>query len=133
MCVVSDKIKFCTCSAEDLDGALNTWTFFRKRPRSNETLHILGSAMMPLEIDFFTELQNQETLLKRVNERDAFDIDLNPEEGDRLLLSFRKDKDAPPLWYGFEYFDGVWEEESYSVFDWMETHKEGEKGKVYNP
>ncbi|HZG72225.1 MAG TPA: hypothetical protein VEY51_11890 [Chondromyces sp.] len=97
---------------------------------------IMGEPIMPIEINEATDLINKETLLKRVNERDAFDVQLNPREGDRLQLTFscQGENGIGMIHYGFEYRNGKWEEEDYEVFDWKRKHEEEDFGEVkYGP
>jgi hypothetical protein len=132
MCKVSNKIKFCTCHVDDMDDLPHFWIFHSYH--EEQELMVVGSPIMPVAIDEATDLINREALLKRVNEQDAFDVELLPKEKDRLQLSFscEGERNFGRLDYGFEYRDGKWEEEDYESFDWMMKHKEKQFGEI-NP
>lgn len=90
--------------------------------------------MMPHEMDAALNQLNRNTLLKRLNEADAFDVDLQPQPGDRLLLSVRVGKqNDETVKYGFEYSQGKWQHTDYFCFDWEQEHEVAVTGKLKNP
>jgi hypothetical protein len=128
MCRVSDKIKFCTCSVS-LDQLKNYWVLHRYVEGKLDI--VIGQPLMPYNVDEQTDTYNKEVLLKRVNEADAFDVNLNPKENDRLQVTFTRDvEDEENMNYGFVFKNGKWEEEGYDALEWMWRHEEETFGKV---
>ena len=85
MCKVSNRIKFCTCGPDmEIDEMDNYWIFYRRNTDKNEM--IIGDTLLPSELDTKDLAYNHQTLEKRINESDAFDIPLEPQSGDRLLI-----------------------------------------------
>jgi len=92
----------------------------------------MGDLIMPLGLDDIeTVAYNEAVLLKRLNEPDAFDVDLAPQRHDRLLVAIRTG-DGPSTYqfYGFEWQRGRWVSRDYKVFDWMSEHDEVKVGKL---
>ena len=87
MCIVSDKIKFCTC----VDGEVNLiqlnnyWILYRFNSKS-------AIEVRPLVVGKFIETSdpifeiNQETILKRIHEADAFDFPIKFKNKDTLVI-----------------------------------------------
>jgi len=88
--------------------------------------------MMPYFIDAITDAYNRNLLLKRINERDAFDIELNPKSGDLLQISFAGESNYQDLTYGYKYTGEKWETEIYDPLKWMWHHEINLKGKIRN-
>jgi hypothetical protein len=131
MCKVSDKIKFCTCKAKSTEQLKNYWVFHRFIKGKFEL--VIGQPMLPFLIDEQTHLLNRETLLKRVNEADAFDIDLKPKQNDRLQLSFNfGDTIYDRIDYGFLYRNKKWIVTGFDSLEWMWKHEEEKFGKIEN-
>ena len=85
MCKVSYQIKFCTCGSDtDIEELDNYWIFYRRNPHKNEM--VIGVTLPASELDPKDSTYNQKALEKRINECDAFDIPLEPQSGDRLLI-----------------------------------------------
>jgi hypothetical protein len=130
MCLVSGKIKFCTCSKDSKKNLRHYWVFHRFIKGKDHM--VLGEPVMPYTFDNKEfDLSNRKLLLRRINEPDAFDVELRPKSGDRLQLSFFCKKNSPGyIHYGFSFRKGKWVEETYDVFGWMEHHEESETGKI---
>jgi hypothetical protein len=131
MCKVSDQIKFCTCDIDNLEELTNYWIFYRYHRDKNEI--IVGSYMFPVRWNPAIVEHNEATLLKRINESDAFDTDLRPKYKDRLeiVLHWKDANDtAPedlfngPLHLGFEFKKGKWQPCTYDYFEWVKKHEE---------
>lgn len=132
MCQVLDKIKFCTCS-EPVEELENYWVLHRWVKDKYE--YILGLPVMPYSIENpAVDLLNRDTLLKRFNEPDAFDIELQPKPKDRLQLTFKCDDSMGGyITYGFAWKNGRWIEEEYDYFDWHNSFDEVQYGKLTFP
>jgi hypothetical protein len=129
MCKISDKIKFCTCKAKSSDSLKNYWVFHRYDKGRFDG--IVGTCNLPVLMDEDIVNYNEETLLKRVNEVDAFDIDLQPKNKDRLEIVLNcKQHFGGDLHIGFEYKKGQWVACEYDLFEWTWKHTEDAFGKL---
>ena len=85
MCIVSDKIKFCTCEFGSYDELPHYWLLYRYN--KNKLWIVEGSADMP--IGYLTNSPyalNVETFIKRLNEPDAFDKPIKFKSKDRIEI-----------------------------------------------
>ena len=71
MCIVSDKIKFCTCVDGSYEDLPHYWLLHRFNKLKD--LEIMGMPVMPLDFLQPNYLLNAQTLGERLNENDAFD------------------------------------------------------------
>jgi hypothetical protein len=126
MCTVSKKIKLCTCnSPAALTG--DYWTLFRFVEGRN--VMVIGEPVMPAVIDPAKDRDNQNLLLKLLNEGNAFDAPLFPMEKDKLLISFDLG-DKGRLSYGYLFKKGQWHHTEYDIFEWQQTYKEVKEGSI---
>ncbi len=129
MCRVSDKIKFCTCSASSTEMLKHYWVFHRFVEGKDHI--VIGQPMFPYSIDDRTNNYNREQLLKRINKRDAFDTILNQREGDRLQISIQCGEGFNGyIHYGFSFNSCQWVEEEFDSLMWMWHHEESRFGKI---
>lgn len=129
MCEVSDKIKFCTCKAKSTERLKNYWVFSRFVEEDDFLLN--GLILQPPFVDERMVEMNTAALLKRLNEPDAFDIDLSPKDNDRLLIVLTcKEHFSGEAFHGFEYKEGKWVVCEYDTFEWDFKHREEKFGKV---
>ncbi len=132
MCKVSEKLKLCTCEF-DPDKTKNYWEFSRYTSEE-KGIDIVGTALPPVEIAPENDAFNRKLLSKLLNEGNVFDVDLNPRDKDRLLLSFQIKTDSwgRHLHYGYTYKNGEWIEEEFGPFGWSWHHDEEKSGKILN-
>ena len=129
MCKVSHKIKFCSCKVTSVEKLKHYWIFHSYD--SNKDVMILGETIPPYAIDEQIDFSNRKLLLKRVNEPGAFDIKLNPNNNDRLQLSFTcVNEIGGMIHYGFVFENGKWVEMEYDCMEWEWHHEEIEFGKM---
>ena len=101
MCIVSDKIKFCTCSSKSIDRLQTYWELFRFN--SHKELYIVGIPKWPSEWSDDNFEANTSTLLKRLNDSDAFDFPTDFQEKDAFKIVIQsKDKNIEPYKYSFD-------------------------------
>lgn len=74
MCIVSDKIKFCTCKSNSPEKLANYWIL--QSYNKNKESTVIGQTIMPYFDDPKFEINNH-TLASRLNEKDSFDVLLN--------------------------------------------------------
>jgi hypothetical protein len=132
VCELSRKLKLCTCDVGSVAELDHYWVFHRFVEGKNEM--VIGRVAMPPKLDAKVEAHNRSVLLARLNESDAFDVDLKPRDGDRLRLTFRFSKGFPAkdktITYGYAKKDGRWVEEAYSGLSWRWHHEEENFGEV---
>ena len=129
MCKVSDKIKFCICSAADASSHKHYWVLHRFV--EGKDVMLFGEIMPAYGIDPDINKYNKALLRKRVNEKDAFDMDLQPGEDDRLEIIFKcKDR---RISYGFKFHNGKWVSKKHRPFELERHHEESIVGKIESP
>jgi hypothetical protein len=91
MCVVSDKIKFCSCVEEGVDITKldNYWILYRLNPKSaTEEVNFneieIGKLVKP-EAESTFQI-NENIIAKRLNESEAFDIQIKFKNKDTLVI-----------------------------------------------
>jgi hypothetical protein len=130
MCKVSDKLKLCTCKG-DAESLKHYWILHRFI--EGRSMHVLGSAVMPAQIDPAIDKLNEQLLFRLLNEGNAFDAYIIPLEKDRLEISFFVGPEPyERVTYGFEFKKGKWAKRTYDVFEWEMHHSAWEQGKVKN-
>jgi hypothetical protein len=82
MCLVSDKIKFCTCVSGSVDKLQHYWILYRFNKDKMDDY--MGQPIIPASITDSNFIINESTLLIRINEPDAFDTPLKLSSKDRL-------------------------------------------------
>jgi hypothetical protein len=132
MCTISSKIKFCTCNTP-AHKLRHSWTFHSYVGDTGTIL--LGTPVFPVDLPEALSMANEETLEQRLNEPDAFDVDLEPKENDRLEvhLSCNTDHESGFIHYGFEFQSGHWKSIGYDYFEWKWQHKKRMHGKLLHP
>lgn len=135
MCELSEKLKLCTCGAGSVRGLDHYWVLHRFRAGKDD--FVIGRVRPPDTIDEKVEAHNRALLLARLNEDDAFDVDLSPREGDRLELSFRcaergasGQANMKHIVYGYAFTSGRWVEEPYDPLSWSWHHDDEHFGEI---
>lgn len=135
MCKVSPRLKLCTCDARDVTRLANYWVLHRFN--ASKQNRIIGRVAMPDAIDARAEAYNRATLRRRLNEPDAFDVDLNPQVGDRLQLTFRCSEPdasgkarAKTVTYGYALTASGWVEEAFNSLGWQWHHDRSASGEL---
>jgi hypothetical protein len=129
MCQISHKIKFCTCSNEDPETFKNYWIFYRYD--KNRKDFVIGEVSLFIPFNEEMVQYNEATLLQRINEHDAFDIDLQPKSKDRLLVVLQCEPHfSEGLNIGFEFKKDKWIPCEYNSLEWMWKHAAAAEGKI---
>ena len=129
MCIVSDKIKFCTC----VEGAFEEdayeelphyWLLHRFNKQKD--LIIMGMSVMPLDYLKPNYLLNAQTLGDRLNEKDAFDkiIEFKPKDQLEIVINNLSDDELDRMSFCFIFKKGRWIEKEYDTFEIM-SHYDG--------
>lgn len=120
MCKLGDALKLCTCDVTSVDDLDHFWVFHRFDPSKNAT--VIGRTLVSYALAPEIEAHNRALLIARLNEPDAFDVDLAPREGDRLQLTFRFGGYYKRTSYGYEFRDGKWSEQEFDNLAWADHH-----------
>ena len=129
MCIVSDKIKFCTCTKTSVEKLKHYWILYRYTKEKEE--FCMGEPMMPTSMRDLSFEENQSTLLNRLNEPDAFDVSMNFKTNDILEIVINNTSDFYETFtYSFKFKKGKWEAEESDPFDIMNHFDEENSGKI---
>lgn len=124
MCHPTPTLKLCTCAANERKKAAATWEFHRFVQEKDH--FIIGTMVGPPPMALEEYQANSTQLATRLNQPDAFDVELHPQPNDRLLLSFRTQKGT--YHYGFEFQNNQWNPIDYDPFSWARHHAYGKTG-----
>jgi hypothetical protein len=129
MCIISDKIKFCTCAKSSVEKLKHYWILYRYAKGKEELC--MGMPMMPTSMRDLSFEENQSTLLNRLNEADAFDTPLKFNEKDLLEIVINNTLDFDATFtYSFKFKKGKWVAEETDPFEVMNHFNEEESGKI---
>ena len=107
MCKITSKIKFCSCKASSTEKLQHYCCLYRFNKDKNEM--IVGEVILP---NYFTDLNYEDNKLileKRLNEGDAYDVNLSFKPKDVLeIVCHNLDQDKR-LVYGFEFKGNRWQ------------------------
>jgi len=107
MCKITSKIKFCTCKASSNEKLQHYWCLYRFNKDKNEM--IVGNVILP---DYLLDINyevNKVVLEKRLNEEDAFDVDLSFKPKDVLEIVCNNFNDSKRTVHGFKYKGKRWQ------------------------
>ena len=131
MCIISDKIKFCTCAKSSIHNLTHYWILYRFNNDKND--FCIGMPMIPTSMVDFSFKENQAALLKRLNEANAFDISLDFHSKDVIEIVINNTSDTQePFFYTFQYKNGKWVAEEKDAFEIMNHFDEKICGKIKN-
>lgn len=130
MCIVSDKIKFCTCTNGPVENLKHYWILYRYNKDKN--VDCMGMPMMPTSMRDLSFEENQSTLLNRLNESDAFDVPLEFKAKDLLEIVINNNTSDfyETFTYFFKFKKGKWEAEETDPFEIMNQFDEENSGKI---
>ncbi|MBK8700279.1 MAG: hypothetical protein IPN29_12415 [Saprospiraceae bacterium] len=130
MCIVSNKIKFCTC-AKDPDELTNSWVLHRYVGDKN--ISVMGMMIDPSDMIDENFKPNEEILLARLQEKDAFDFIPKFKENDRMEISMRYPKgNIKEVYFTFSYQQGNWQPEELNPFELTEHYDVVKRGELIN-
>ena len=124
MCVVTDNIKFCTCISGSYEELPHYWLLYRYDKKKK--LLCIGMPSMPLDFLQPNHQVNKQTLLKRLNESDAFDTEIKfkPKDQLEIVLNNLSEIEIERMTFCFKYKNGKWMEEEFDVFELMNKYDE---------
>lgn len=128
MCKITSKIKFCTCKASSTEKLQQYWCLYRFNKDKNEI--IVGEIILPnylLDINYEV---NKVVLEKRLNETDAFDMDMSFKPKDVLEIVCNNLDDAKRHVYAFKYKGKRWQLYEADYFYIMGHYDEFSFGKL---
>lgn len=131
MCKVSDKLKLCTCKAENVKKLKHYWVLNRYHRRSECAM---GDIIPPPDIGEEAKNLNVQTLLKLLNERNCFDTEMHLHQKDVLELHFTLNPEkfyGNHLTYAFVFKNNEWKVGDYDPFG--NNMEEIQNGKILRP
>lgn len=131
MCLISNKIKLCSCSKGSIEELKNYWILYRYNDDKDEIC--LGESILPTSMLDFNFNENLEALVSRLNEVDTFDIPLEFQPKDILEVVINNNsRTHDPSHYTFKYNNGKWETTENDPFEIMNHYDEKVTGKIKN-
>ncbi|MEY5049700.1 MAG: hypothetical protein RLZZ175_3059 [Bacteroidota bacterium] len=124
MCKISESITLCTCKAKSTESLKNYWSLHRFS-NENESF-IVGEVFMNynFSIEDYNEMQQQ--LLLKLNKGDIFDVIINFESNDKLVIAICE------TIFEFIYVEELWQCVDYDYFELVNNYKEISFGKIKN-
>lgn len=124
MCIVSDKIKFCTCVNGSIEELPHYWLLYRFN--SDKNIECMGMPVMPFDFLQPNYNLNVQTMGNRLNEADAFDkaIEFKPKDQLEIVINNLSEDATERMTFCFRYKKGKWIEEEYDVFELMNRYDE---------
>jgi hypothetical protein len=124
MCIVSDKIKFCTCATGSYEELPHYWLLYRFNEEKD--LECMGMPIMPLGFLQANYVLNAQTIGDRLNEGDAFDkaIAFKPKDQLEIVINNLAVEDEDRMTFCFRYKKGKWVVEEYDTFELMNHYDE---------
>lgn len=129
MCIISNKIQFCTCASSAVNQLKHYWIWYRFNKLKN--VMILGEIILPMDFIEVNYKKNQVTLLDRLNQQEAFDQPLDFKSKDILEIGINNNaKDKEGVYYTFEFKKGTWQIMDYDPFYLANNFDEKKFGKI---
>jgi hypothetical protein len=124
MCVISDKIVFCTCETGSYEDLPHYWLLYRFNKQKD--LMCVGEPMIPYDFLQLNYSINKDTLAKRLNEKDAFDkiIEFKPKDQLEIVFNNLAKAEIERMTFCFKYKGGKWVAEDYDIFELMNRYDE---------
>jgi hypothetical protein len=124
MCIVSDKIKFCTCVSGSYEELPHYWLLYRFNKQKD--LMCIGMTVMPLDFMQLNYSFNKDTVATRLNEIDAFDkaIEFKPKDQLEIVINNLSENEIERMTFCFKYKNGKWVPEEYDAFELMNRYDE---------
>lgn len=129
MCIVTNKLKFCTCKTGSVEQLKHYWILYRYN--SKKEWNVIGEVILPMELSTNYE-ENKKTLSQRINETDAFDFATDFKDNDCLEISINNPETDvnPHSKFCFSFKKGKWKFEEYDVFHLINYFDEVQFGKL---
>ena len=130
MCLVTEKLKFCTCASDSPEKLKHYWILHRFNKDKN--LHVLGMPIFNGDLFVLNYETNKSILEKRLNEKDAFDFHTDFKENDHLEICLNNhcsEKEERGS-YCFKFKKGKWVFVEYDYFDLISRFDDEQFGKL---
>lgn len=132
MCTVSNKIKFCTCTVNDITALDNYWILYRKV--NHKEMFMIGEPIIYANHQRKNYHSNNLILCDRLNELDAFDKEIHFQDNDQLLVVFNNislNGENTTL-HCFVYLHGEWKVTTFDSFELYNRYDEIDSGTSEN-
>jgi len=130
MCIVSDKIKFCTCAESNVSQLKHYWVLYRYNKEKQGMM--MGSVMFEYKIIDPKDVMNENTIIARLNENDAFDVAKTFKNKDviKVTINNKPKKGERTYSYSFQYRKKKWEVFHEGPFELANDFDKEAKGKI---
>lgn len=130
MCLVSNKIKFCTCVTGAVENLQHYWILYRFQKGKDE--FILGLPLMPSSMTDPNFIPNELTIVSRLNEQDAFDspIVFCTKDILEVVINNNATDQDKRFTFSFEFKKGKWNAIESDSFNIISHFNEAESGKI---
>jgi len=130
MCIVSDKIKFCTCAESNISQLKHYWVLYRYNKQKKGLM--MGEWIFPEHIIDPQDVMNENTIIARLNENDAFDVAMDFDNKDLLKVTInnKPKKGERKYSYSFQYRKKKWEVYEPGPFELYNDYDKKAKGKM---
>jgi hypothetical protein len=119
MCEITDQIKFCTCAKGHYSKLSHYWLYYRVGEKKESIMK--GTAIIPDYLSMPDYIENQYKLLERLNNPDAFDIEIHPKEGDLMEIVLNNLGNSRAEFH-FIFQDSSWDWENHNPFEVLNHH-----------
>lgn len=119
MCEITDQIKFCTCVKGHYSKLSHYWLYYRFGEKKENIL--MGTAIIPDYLSMPDYIENQFKLLGRLNNSDAFDVEIHPKDGDRMEIVLNNLGNSRAEFH-FIFQDSSWNWENHNPFEVLNHH-----------
>ena len=132
MCLVSEKVKFCTCTTLSAEELPHYWILYRFTDFKG--IEHMGTPIMPLDTLQQNYELNKQMLESRLNELDAFDkpIKFKPKDQLEIVINNLANEQIERMTFCFIFEKGRWVWKEYEVFELMNRYAEYLYGNLQN-
>ena len=130
MCIVSSKIKFCTCVGGSYNELPHYWVLHRFDKQKD--LQCIGEPIMPYDFLQQDYQSTQQTIATRLNESDAFDKAIKFYSKDQLeiVINNLAEDETKRMIFCFKYKKDKWLAEEFDTFELMNRYNEWAFGNI---
>jgi hypothetical protein len=132
MCTITNHLKLCTCAMDisQIEALDNYWMLY-KYTKNTSGNYILGMPMMPDWFNLENHKANAKLLVNLLNTENVFDVQLEINNKDRLLISLKNEQaqDGRDN-FGFTFKKGKWSYTMYAWIDWVNEWKQQQGGEA---
>ncbi|MFV8392817.1 hypothetical protein [Flavobacterium sp. LB2P6] len=131
MCIVSNKIKFCSCATNNVQKLKHYWVWHQYNKDKN--IMIVGEVFLTFDEYDPDYKSNQNTILKRLTKEDAFDKKLEFKNKDVIEIVLNNNSEKDSRTYCFQFKNNTWKKKKYDPFELESKYDEKENRIISYP